>query len=168
MRRVLYLVLLAYSLEGVSMSLLTRPEEEVVLCSPMEGRITFEGKPAVGAKIQRFIKWKDQVGEYDTVFTNDKGKFFLPEIKKKVKLNKIATFAVAQEVRVLYMGIEYPIWVKSKREKGIYGELGGQPVNFRCELTDDLVPIELGDEAVGGSGLLASSCKWDSILKGGK
>ena len=106
-KQVLYFILLAYSLEGVSMSLLTRPEEEVVLCSPMEGRITFEGKPAVGAKIIRSIKWKDDSADIDTVYTNDKGRFSLPKIVEKVKLQKFNQFVVHQEITVNFNGEQY-------------------------------------------------------------
>jgi hypothetical protein len=159
MRRVLYFVLLAYSLEGVSMSLLTKPEEEVVLCSPMEGRITYEGKPAVGAKIIRSIKWKDDTADIDTVYTNDKGRFNLPKLSEKVKLQKINQFVVHQEITINFNGEQYYMWVMGKIGKNLYSELGGKPVNFRCELTDELIRVESDD------GLLGTPCKWDSIEK---
>ena len=45
------------------MSLFSRTD--VVLFSPMEGKMTFEGKPAVNAKIVRTVIWKGDEGETD-------------------------------------------------------------------------------------------------------
>ena len=70
---------------------------------------------------------------------------------------------MAQEIRVFVKGVEYPIWVKAKRGKALHDELGGKPVNFRCELTDEVIPVDLGVDVGPGSGLLGTSCKWDSI-----
>jgi hypothetical protein len=50
-----------------------------------------------------------------------------------------------------------PIWAKSKRKKGLYGELDGVQQNMKCDLTDDLLRLEMGE------GMLITSCKWDSI-----
>ncbi len=139
------------------MSLFNKPEEEVVVCSPMEGKITYKNEPVSGAKIERFLKWKDDVGETDVAYTDKAGNFKLSEIKDTVTLSKISTFVMAQEIRVYYSGNEYPIWAKAKWDKGIYGELNGIPVNFRCELTDEFITVEAGE------GMLITSCKWDSI-----
>lgn len=146
----------AYSLEGSAMSFLTKPEEEVVLCSPMEGIITLNGKPAAGARIDRLITWKDDIGETDTVFTDTKGQFSLPIKKETVKLSKITQFVVHHEINVTYLEERYQIWVMGKFGKHIYSELNGKPVNFRCELTDEAVRVET-------DGLLGTSCVWDSI-----
>lgn len=141
------------------MSLLHHPEEEVVICSPMEGKITFNNKPVSGAKVERFIKWKDEVGEKDFVLTDNNGHFKLPVLTEQTQLPKLGEFVVAQEIRVFIDGKEYPIWAKAKREKGLYAELNGKPVNFRCELTDEM------DIVKAGRGTLMTSCKWDNINK---
>lgn len=152
------LFLTAYSLEGSTMSFLTKPEEEVVLCSPMEGIITFKGEPAAGAKIDRWITWKDEIGETDTVYTDNEGRFNLPIKKETVKLNKLTQFVVHHEINVIYLKEHYQIWVMGKFGKHIYAELNGKPINFRCELTDEVVRVET-------DGLLGTSCVWDSIEK---
>ncbi len=38
-----------------------------------------------------------------------------------------------------------------------FGELGGKPINFRCELSDEPETVDLEDA------LLMTSCQWDSI-----
>ena len=143
------------------MSFLYHPEEEIVICSPMEGRITFNGAPAAGAKLERFVKWKDEDGQTDTTFTDGNGYFRFPIIKEKAKLPKLSQFVIGQEIHVYFNGDKYPVWAKAKREKGLYGELDGSPVNFRCDLTDELAPVD------AGKGMLLTSCKWDSIEKNG-
>ena len=46
-----------------------------------------------------------------------------------------------------------------KRSKNEYGELGGIPINFRCDLNDEAIRVEVDN------GLLGTSCKWDTIKK---
>ena len=137
----------------------SKAEEEVVIFSPMEGLITLNGEPVPDAKIERWLKWKDEEGEKDYFVTDKQGRFSIPIKKDVVTLSTISQFVMAQEVRVFVDGVEYPIWILSKGSKVIFGELGGVPVNFRCELTDELVRVEVED------GLLGTSCKWDLIDK---
>lgn len=153
----LLLLLFTFSAEATSMSLLSKPEEKVVLFSPMKGLITFKNKPASGAKIERHISWKDQTGETDTTVTNDNGEFDLSLLEETVKLSKISQFVVSQEISVYYHGEKFLIWTMGKSSKDIYGELGGKPVNLTCELTDEETPHRFDDA------LLMTVCKWDSI-----
>lgn len=131
--------------------------KEVVLSSPLEGSITFEGKPAAKAEIVRILKWKDDVGETETYFTNEQGHFSLPLKKAKVRIPPLAEFVISQTILVRHAGQEFQIWGRSKRGTEIYGELGGRPVNFRCELTDEVEFIDVSD------GLFGTSCKWDNL-----
>ena len=148
-----------YSMEGGSMSLLFGTE--VVLFSPMEGVITYEGKPASNAKITRRIIWKGDEGESDTFYTSDNGEFSLPIKKDKVRIPLLGEFVLTQELSVFYEGQEFFIWVKGKQDLGEYGELGGRPINLRCELTDKRIRLE------NFGGLFGTSCKWDTIEKQG-
>jgi hypothetical protein len=72
-------------------------------------------------------------------------------------LNKLSEFVISQEFSVMYQEKEYRIWVKAKWDKGLYGELGGKPENFSCELTDEYKLVE------AGKGMLATACKWKNI-----
>jgi len=58
---------------------------------------------------------------------------------------------------VLYEGKEYPIWTKAKWEKGLYGELGGKPEDFHCELSNEFKLVD------AGKGMLATACNWSGI-----
>jgi len=150
-------VLAAITIEGVSMSLFSKEEEEIVLFSEMKGHITFNGKPVKNVKVERRVNWKDDIGDKDYVSTDDDGYFLLPEIKQTIKLSGFTQFVVGQEIKIQNNGEEYFIWSMGKRTKNKYGELDGKPINFRCELTDDDQPFRLE------SGLLVTKCKWDSI-----
>ncbi len=139
------------------MSFFSHPEKEVVISSPFEGKITFKGEPATGAKVLRTLTWKDEKGETDTTMTDGQGYFKLPIVKDKVTVSKLTQFIMSQTIRVFYNGQEYVIWTMGKGSTENYGELGGKPVNFRCELTNDRERIEVED------GLLGTVCVWDSI-----
>ncbi len=130
---------------------------EVVLFSPMDGIITYKGKPAANAKITRTIIWKGDEGETDTFYAAENGEFKLPIKETKVRLPAFGEFVLTQEVSVFYEGQEFFIWFRQKQDLSEYGELGGKPINFRCELTDEDVYLE------GFIGLFTTSCKWDSV-----
>ncbi len=61
--------------------------EEVVLFSPLEGSITLEGKPLVGAKIELKLKWYDgKEKENFFIESDEKGFFHFPAVKKVLKI----------------------------------------------------------------------------------
>jgi hypothetical protein len=155
-----FIITLSFSTKGAAMSLLFGTE--VVLFSPMEGKLTFEGKPAAHAKITRTIIWKGGEGETDTFYATENGEFTLPIKKTRTRIPLLAEFVLTQELNVFYEGKEFFVWFKAKQDLSEYGELGGKPHNFRCELTDNRVGLE------DFNGLFSTSCKWDSIEKRGE
>lgn len=155
-----FLITILYSIEGGAMSILSGTE--VVLFSPMEGVITYEGEPAANAKITRLIIWKGDEGETDTFYTSENGEFKLPAKKANVRIPLFGEFVLTQEISVFYGDQEFSVWVKGKQDLNEYGELGGKPINLRCELTDEMVYLE------DFNGLFTTSCKWDLIEKQGE
>lgn len=152
------LILATVMNKGISMSLFSKPEE-VVLFSEMKGHITFNGKPAKNAEIERWIKWKDQEGEKDHFTTDDRGAFYLPELKVNAKLSGLSQLVITQELKVKHHNATYNIWTLSKMDKKEYSELEGKPVNFRCELTTDEKGLRLKNS------YLLTNCEWDEIIK---
>src|SRR5690554_3011894 len=152
-----FLIISIYSMEGLAMSLFSRTD--VVLFSPMEGKMTFEGKPAANAKIVRTIIWKGDEGETDVFYTAEDGTFKLPIKSAKVRLPILAEFVLTQEISVFYKDQEFAMWFKAKKDLSEYGEMGGKPQNLHCELTNEIVRLE------DFNGLFGTSCKWDSIEK---
>jgi hypothetical protein len=146
-------VVAAYASEGVSMSLLKG--SEVCVFSAMKGIITLQGKPVAGAKIVRKVAWKDEAGESEETTTNANGEFEFAVMNRSLRQVLPAQFVATQEINVHYDGKDYLIWTMGKMDKSEYGELGGKPENFRCELSDDLVRVEVP------VGLLGTRCIWE-------
>lgn len=135
---------------------------DVVLFSPMQGKLTYKGQPAANAKIVRHLMWKDDKGEKETFDANEAGEFQLPIKREKVNLPALGEFVITQEIVVFYADQQFDIWGISKHDIDEYGELGGTLENLRCELTDELRFPEIPH------GLFGTSCFWDSIVKQGK
>lgn len=154
-----FLSISLYSMKGAAMSLLLGTE--VVLFSPMEGKITYEGKPAANATIVVHLFWKDDVGEKEEFHTNANGEFNIPIKKTKVRIPPLAEFVVTQQITVLFNEEEFVIWSKATSGTDKYGGLGGIPQNIRCELTEKRVKQQNFD------GLFSTSCKWDSMTTQG-
>jgi hypothetical protein len=156
---VTFLVVLFFSMKGATMTIFSGKEEEVVLFSPMEGKLTFEGKPAADAKIVRSLKWKGEVVETDTFHANQKGEFDIPSKKDTIKISPLTQFVVQQDIFVYFKEKKYHVWDMGKLSKLEYGELYGRPINLHCELTEEMIGVDVL------FGLLETSCKWDSIIK---
>lgn len=156
---VLFFLVLTLAMKGVAMTVFSGKEENLVLFSPLAGKLTFQGKPAAGAKIVRTINWKDETGEAETFFANEKGEFSIPIKTEAAKLNGLSQFVAYQTVEVIFHETEFTIWRFGKMGKKLNDELGGRAVNLTCELTDDFVRVEVPDGGLG------TSCKWDSIEK---
>ena len=153
----IFIFLAIFSQEGSSMSLFSK-SMEVILSSPMEGVLTFEGKPATSVKIERRLRWYDgEESTTDFVITDKNGYFNLPIVKKVLKVSGYVQFVVSQEIAAIYEDEETIIWVMGKSSKIEYGELGGKPVNLQCELTGEkLITRDYNTP-------MMTRCKWDSL-----
>lgn len=132
---------------------------EAVLFSPLQGKLTFEGEPASGAKINLWIKWKDSEGETFSYIADENGNFSIPQHTATYKQSAIAQLVIVQKITIEYGNNVYEIWNLSKMEPEIFTELGGTPINVVCELTDDLTTIR-GQGSLGGV-----ACKWNLLEK---
>jgi hypothetical protein len=133
--------------------------QELVLFSPLRGLLTYAGKPAAGAKIIRKVVWKDKTGETEFFYANNKGEFQLPIKISTTRIPAMAQFVAHQSIDVVFNDQEFAIWHYGKMDRELYSELGGRAVNLTCELTDDLIRVEMPNGGLG------TSCKWDSIEK---
>ena len=134
---------------------------EVVLFPPMDGSLTYNGKPAANAKIIVHLFWKDEVGEKEEFHANEKGEFNIPLKKTRVRIPPLSEFVVTQQISVIYEGDEFVIWSKAGLGSDEYGGLGGNPTNVRCEITEKRTKQKDFD------GLFSTSCAWDLITKNG-
>ncbi|RYY77275.1 MAG: hypothetical protein EOO52_07305 [Gammaproteobacteria bacterium] len=133
--------------------------QEVVLFSPLQGLLTYKGKPATNAKITRKVVWKDKTGETEIFYANDKGEFHLPGKVVITRIPAMAQLVAFQSIDVAFFDHEFTIWHYGKMDKGLYDELGGRAINLTSELTDNLARVELPN------GVLTTSFKWGAIEK---
>jgi hypothetical protein len=156
----LSLALLAavYVSQGAAMSIFFGGEKtEVVLFSPLEGKLTYNGKPAAGAKLRLWIAWKDQEGETESFTADEHGQFSIPKRTTVYRKTPLAQLSVGQTITVEYSGNEYLIWKAGKSSPELYGELGGRPQNVHCELTKQEMDVHLEHS------LLETLCEWTKI-----
>lgn len=132
---------------------------EAVLFSPLQGKLTFEGKPASDAKINLWIKWKDSEGETFSYTADEDGMFSIPEHTATYKQSAIAQIVITQEITVEFKNKNYLIWTLSKSKTDRFGELGGSPTGLTCNITDELEPV--AENQI----LMATNCHWDSISR---
>ena len=134
-----------------------QPDKEAVLFSPLEGRLTYDNRPASGAKLTLWVAWKDQQGESEHYIADSDGYFKIPEKKTKYKASPFSQLSIGQSITVEYNDQEFLIWKAGKSNGHLFGELGGQPVGLTCELTERELDAYL-DHA-----LLETSCKWKRL-----
>lgn len=130
---------------------------EAVLFSPLEGKLTFKGNPAAGAKIKLWLVWKDQKGESEYFIADEKGYFQIPKKTVLYKQNPSFQISIGQMVTVEFSDQEYLIWRGGKSNTHLYGELGGRPENLICELTKEDLNTHL-DYA-----LISTRCEWTAL-----
>lgn len=121
--------------------------------SEVQGVLLVNGKPAAGAIVKRQVEYQDK--ESDQTVTDAAGRFSLPALYQGSATRLLpAEFVAAQSLIVEYQGQEYKIWSNTKRKPEENAELGGQPLNLRCELTAELqLHREFGS-------ILRTNCSW--------
>lgn len=131
--------------------------ENIVLFSPLEGVLTFEGNPAAGAKITRRLTFNENVSITDTFYANEQGEFNISTKNEIIRITPMRPLAIQQIINVEYDNNNFSIWRMNKFNKVLYGELGGKPIGVKCELTDPHSDINVTE------GYLHTSCKWSSV-----
>jgi hypothetical protein len=142
-------------MEVNSMSLLKG--EKACVASGFEGRVTYEGKPASGARIVRKFSWKDEKGETEETIADKDGRFSFPSHWSVFRRMLPVEVYARQSIFIYFKNQEYQVWGTGKMDRKEYSEFGGKkPENFHCELTDDEVRgIVLETEFV------STTCSWD-------
>jgi len=144
--------LLLFSISGYAMTFLN--PLKACTFSEMQIRLTLDGKPASGAKIVRSVNWKKEI--IDTFTADEGGVVNLPAMYDSSITQALPVeFVSSQVINVEYENKEYKIWVYAKRDPGENSELGGQPFNMTCELTDEAKIERVFDS------ILKTSCKWN-------
>lgn len=132
---------------------------DVVLFSPMQGKLTYQGKPAANAKIVRHLIWKDQAGTKDIFYADENGYFSIPEKIENIKIPAFGEFRIVQQLDVHYENQEFMIWVKGSEHIDKFGGLKGPLENLSCEITSEI------EKDYDFPGLFGTSCKWNNFSK---
>ncbi len=134
-----------------------KTQVEAVLFSPLQGHLTFNGKPASRATIKLWLAWEDKKGKNYHFTADENGFFNIPKQTAIHSESSLAQLVISQEIKVTYKGREYEIWSMSKMEPAEFTELGIKPLNLVCELTNEMTTIR-GIGSLGGT-----MCTWESL-----
>jgi hypothetical protein len=99
---------------------------EVVLFSALSGKLLFNGKPVVGATLERETKWRwGKETVKDAATTAADGAFSFPAVKRKMLLGSLLPHepVIEQTITVSYGGKSYMLWATDKRDYESNGEL---------------------------------------------
>mgnify|MGYP005749127003 CR=1 FL=1 len=107
-----------------------------VVFSAVEGVITLDGQPVVGAEVIR--RYEHRGLQVATVISDHAGGFAFPEVRRwHAAVFLPMEFVIPQQLEVRYQGKHWSIWSGTKRSPKANSELNGLPLRLACELTDD-------------------------------
>lgn len=132
---------------------------DIVLMSPLEGVLTYQGKPLPNKEMKLWLRWKDEEGENFTYVTDVEGRFSIPEHKVRDSLNPFAQLVIRQELTVEHDNLLFEVWIRSKLRPQLFTELNGRPVGLVCDLAAEEVAVK-GEGSLG-----VSICRWETLEK---
>lgn len=157
MRFVLVLFLLVLATQGSAMAFFGK-KQEVVLASPLSGKVTFEKNDVSGVKVERLLEWSDDQSFRQETVTNSEGVFSFPSVVRELEINPLSTMVKSQDINIYHNGEEKTVFSTATHQHDLYSEFGGEePEGFICELTDEDVPVRKE------GALILTSCKWKGI-----
>jgi len=125
------------------------------LFSEVRGVVVSQGKPVVGATIERTYRWtwKNKNGS-ESVVTNEKGEFYFSEITGFAFLGWLPHEPmIEQTIRIKHQGKSFDAWMYDKRDYDRNGELNGRPINLFCSLEAPVSKIETGVQGNRAAGI---------------
>ena len=133
------LIVLVFSLSGLSEGCAMGAFDRLVLFSEVHGTVLKDGKPVEGAELIEKVVWSDNENEIppQRVVTDAKGAFSFPTIERKAGLLRLipAQPTIQQTITIKYQGVEYTAWLHGKTSYNANTELDGKPIRLECELT---------------------------------
>jgi len=133
------LIVLVFSLSGLSEGCAMGAFDRLVLFSEVHGTVLKDGKPVEGAELIEKVVWSDNENEIppQRAVTDAKGAFSFPAIERKAGLLRLipAQPTIQQTITIKYQGVEYIAWLHGKGSYNANTELDGKPINLVCELT---------------------------------
>jgi|SRR5581483_4197512 len=133
------LIVLVFSLSGLSEGYAMGAFDRLILFSEVHGTVLKDGKPVEGAELIEKVVWSDNENEIppQRAVTDAKGAFSFPAIERKAGLLRLipAQPTIQQTITIKYKGVEYTAWLHGKTSYNANTELDGKPIRLECELT---------------------------------
>lgn len=124
--------------------------KKVCLFSETAGIVTRDGAPVSGVEVMRAHQWNDG-RKTTTTTTGPDGRFHFPAVEDRSLSGFLpGEVVIEQEITLRHEGRDYLAWQTAKRNFDVDGELGGRPLDLRCELTAEHTVREIGDAVIRG------------------
>tara|TARA_R110002096_G_scaffold428118_1_gene639435 strand:+ start:179 stop:862 length:684 start_codon:yes stop_codon:yes gene_type:complete len=110
---------------------------KICVFSEVKAQILLQGKPVANAIVSRVLEFQKQ--KTDQTISDSEGWFYFPAYYERSLLSLIPSeLVIAQAMTVDVDNKEYKIWSNTKRSAKENSELGGLPLNLKCELSSPL------------------------------
>ena len=149
------LLLIYFSVISTGQAMSIFDAGKVCTFSSVRATVTYEGEPVKGAKVTRLTDWNTPSTDMTT--TNENGYFELPSLYER-SISRVVLpiqFAVSQVITVEYNGQSNEIWVNTKMKPEENSELGGIPINLKCELSNEMKTYRVSGPILG------TICTWE-------
>lgn len=105
------------------------------LFSEVEGTVTEDGRPVLGAEVERVYEWRDQPRSERTT-TGADGRFAFSEAIADAPLSGVLPQepVVPQRIIIRVRGQEYKGWLHTRHDYDRGSELGGRPLRLDCDI----------------------------------
>lgn len=139
-----------------SMGSLSTLKKEVVLMSPLEGRLTYQGQALKNTAMDVVIVLPGGDEKSFQYKTDEDGFFKIPALYDRMYIGPMTEFAVSQFIDVDFNGAKTTIWSAGKRDPGLYAERNPprKAVGVTCDLSGETKRYK------EGAGYIKTKCHW--------
>ncbi|WDE05161.1 hypothetical protein SG34_028350 [Thalassomonas viridans] len=141
---------------------------DVHLCPEVKGQIFNQGKPLAGEKIIRYLSYVDYKDRFDHTFTDEEGRFSLPEVNIRSKLpgNFLVEHNTLQIIYIEQNKKKYTLWNSSLEGYEPKAAYARKLSSLNCDLTSPDVSFEFAnDQNPQRPHYAGSICRWDKDFK---
>ncbi|WP_274055316.1 DUF6795 domain-containing protein [Thalassomonas actiniarum] len=136
---------------------------DVHLCPQVKGQVLNQGKPLAGEKVIRYLSYVDYKDRYDHTFTDEEGRFSLPEVNIRSKLpgNFLVEHNTLQIIYIEQSKKKYILWnsnLPGYKPKAAYAR---KLSSLNCDLTSPRVSFEFANDTQQRPHYAGTICQWD-------
>lgn len=120
--------------------------------SGFDGVIVYQGTPLKHTTVKRTYDWNGTIHE-DITQTDENGRFHFSSVAIEAR-ESLSQFVSSQSIFIYHEDNEIQIWSCGKILEDEFGEFGGKPENFTCDLGGEWQAVRLP------YGIAGSLCNW--------